>query len=194
MSLQHDRTLLRNKALSLRDNLEPEVHESGSLSITEHVLNHPRLKRFNFIFLYLSYRSEVDTWLLAQELLDLGKILCVPQISGPGKMKARQIKSLDDDLEKGPMGIASPVSITKEIDPRLIDLILAPGLLFDDKGTRVGYGGGFYDRFLQQVREGIEVWGLCFEEQMSPQPIPRNEWDIPMTALVRPSGFSSISS
>lgn len=189
MSNKIDRTSLRRKALAVRDELDPEVRELGSLAISEHILNHPKTSRSNYIFVYLSFRSEVDTWILTQELLDQGMRVCVPLISGPGRMEARRILNLKSDLQKGPMGIFSPLSITEKVDVRLIDLVLTPGLLFDKKGMRIGYGGGFYDRFLKEVRQNIDVWGLCFDEQVSRQEIERSPWDRPMTGLITPSGY-----
>ena len=104
-------------------------------------------------------------------------------------MEARQIFNLDSDIEKGAMGISSPVRSTKLVDPGLIDLVLAPGLLFDRKGARIGYGGGYYDRFLKNVRPNTEIWGLCFNEQISEKQLDRNDWDQPMTGLITPDGF-----
>ncbi|MCE2497318.1 MAG: 5-formyltetrahydrofolate cyclo-ligase [Flavobacteriales bacterium] len=188
-----DRSIIRRNALEVRDGLSPEAREIGSFSISEHILNQPKVERSNYVFMYLSFRSEVDTWMLAQELLDKGIRLCIPMISGPGEMEARRITDLRSDVELGPMGISSPLASTERVDPRLIDLVLAPGLLFDHKGIRIGYGGGYYDRFLKNVRDQIEIWGLCYDEQVTNKSIEKNPWERAVTALVTPSGFIRIS-
>ena len=189
MQNAHERNRLRKEALEKRNDLDADIHENGSLRITELVIGQNAYSKAQFLFMYLSYSSEVDTWLLGQEILDSGKKLCVPLITGPGQMEAREIKNLDSDIVPGPMGIPAPAPDTKITDPRLIDLVLAPGLLFDRFGARLGYGGGYYDRFLTKVRPNIEVWGLCFNEQLSGRKLIRNDWDIPVTGLVTPSGF-----
>jgi len=189
MQHAHERNRLRKEALDRRDELDADIHENGSLRITELVIDQSAYLKASFLFLYLSYASEVETWLLGQEILDSGKKLCIPLINGPGQMEAREIKNLDTDIVPGPMGIPAPSEETNAIDPRLIDLVLAPGLLFDRFGARLGYGGGYYDRFLTHVRPKIEIWGLCFNEQISNRKLIRNEWDQPVTGLVTPSGF-----
>lgn len=184
-----ERNRLRREAMERRNDLDSDIHENGSLKITELVLEHAIFKKAQYIFMYLSYSSEVDTWLLGQEILDAGKKLAVPLISGPGLMEAHEIKNLDSDIVPGPMGIPAPEPNTAELDPRFIDLVLAPGLLFDRHGARLGYGGGYYDRFLLRVRPQIDIWGVCFDEQISKRRLLRNEWDLPMTGLITPSGF-----
>ncbi len=189
MPFPSDRSLLRQKARSIRSELDPDIHEASSLKIAGHILNHPKLKQVNYVFVYLSYHPEVSTWFTTRELINRGLNVCIPLISGPGEMEARQIFNLDSDIEKGAMGISSPVRSTKLVDPGLIDLVLAPGLLFDRKGARIGYGGGYYDRFLKNVRPNTEIWGLCFNEQISEKQLDRNDWDQPMTGLITPDGF-----
>lgn len=184
-----ERNRLRREAMEQRNDLDADIHENGSLRVTELILEQPDFKKAQYIFMYLSYSSEVDTWLLGQEILDAGKKLAVPLITGPGLMEAREIKNLDSDIIPGPMGIPAPAPDTAELDPRLIDLVLAPGLLFDRHGARLGYGGGYYDRFLLRVRPNIDIWGVCFDEQISKRRLLRNEWDLPMTGLITPSGF-----
>lgn len=193
MSDHSDRKELRKSAMSVRDELDADSRETDSIKISEHILDHPKTRKANYIFTYLSYRSEVDTWILAEELLNMGKKVCAPLINGPGSMEARQVLNLDDDIEIGPMGISAPVALTERIDPRLIDLVLAPGLLFDQTGMRLGYGGGYYDRYLQGVRPHAEIWGLAFREQLSKSDLESNSWDKRMTGLVTPNGFIKTS-
>ena len=104
-------------------------------------------KNSKILFIYVSRKNEVDTIRIIKYALSLGKIVCVPKCFNNFKMKAYEINSLSD-LEAGNFAILEPKSYSKEIDKSAIDLAVVPCVTCDVDNNRLGYGKGFYYRFL----------------------------------------------
>lgn len=100
------------------------------------------------VFLYVSFNQEIDTSFIMDYALKDGKIVAVPKVYGK-EMRFHVITGLTD-LEPGYMSIPEPKDTLPEIVLQQNDLLLMPGLAFDCKGNRCGYGGGFYDRYLSE--------------------------------------------
>lgn len=123
-------------------------------------------KNAQTIFIYVSYRSEVDTHEIIKKALLDNKNICVPKIiSKQDGMEAILIKNFDD-LKSGKYGILEPVNRDSKIEECKIDLVVIPGLAFDWDGGRIGYGGGFYDRFLVEVKSETPKIGLAYSFQI----------------------------
>jgi 5-formyltetrahydrofolate cyclo-ligase len=118
------------------------------------------------MFIYVSVHSEVQTHAILQTALEQQKTVCVPLIDREKKeMIACAITDPGRDLHSGMLGIPEPDQRScPPVAARDIDLIIVPGLEFTVQGHRIGYGGGFYDRFLS-VCSGISC-ALAFEEQI----------------------------
>ena len=86
-----------------------------------------------------------------------------------------------EDIQAGPFGIREPLG--KAFDPRLIEAVLVPGLVFDYKGYRIGYGKGYYDRFLPHLSDSAFICGVCYEFQVVENIFP-HQHDIPMHWIV----------
>ncbi|TLU84689.1 MAG: 5-formyltetrahydrofolate cyclo-ligase [Chlorobium sp.] len=142
------------------------------------------------IHLYLSIEdhAEVLTAPVIERLEALGKSLCVPVVSEGDLMTAAYRKG--EVLKPADYGQPEPESVTV-IDETQIDVILMPLLAFDRRGYRLGYGKGFYDRFLQRLSSrGIFPLrlGLAFSMQMVEQ-VPIDTWDEPMHGVIHEHGF-----
>lgn len=131
--------------------------------IASHVLEHESYRRAGCVFAYVSTPQEIDTRALLRAALAAGKIVCVPLCGAAGEMTARQITSLDD-LQPGAYGIDEPDASAREIPPEEIELVLVPALACDRQGYRLGYGGGYYDRFLCRTR-AVRM-ALCAEQRL----------------------------
>ena len=105
--------------------------------------------------------QEIETKGLIQTLLDQGKTVCLPKCLADHQMEARVITSLDD-LAPDAYGIPAPGDHCPALEREKMDLILVPGLCFDSRGNRLGQGGGYYDRYLEDY-EGVTI-GLCRED------------------------------
>ena len=93
--------------------------------------------------------------------------------------------SRGEELEKGEFGIAVPSASAAIID---CSIILIPLVAFDDHGTRLGMGGGFYDRYLSQLPIGTPKIGVAFDCQRSGTPLPKEVWDVTLSKVVTESG------
>lgn len=159
---------LRAEKLKLRDSLREDEREEKSRKVENKILVLEEIQRAQNIFIYVSFRSEVKTLHLIEELLKQGKKISVPLTYVKKKrIDAIHIEDLSKDLVPGYCGILEPHPEKIEgrvIDPLNIDVVILPGSVFDQRGGRFGYGGGFYDRFLEKIPYAVRI-GLGFELQ-----------------------------
>ncbi len=142
-----DKKALRKRYLAERAALPPEEKRGIDRGITRNILQSDFYQQADCIFCYVSTAEEIDTRAILEAALRDGKTVCVPLCGKGGSMSARKITALAD-LKAGHYGILEPLDTAEEIVPEDIDLILAPALACDRMGYRLGYGGGYYDRFL----------------------------------------------
>lgn len=131
------------------------------------------------IYGYLPYNQEVRTVPMLQQALDDGKKVAVPKVFGE-EMKFIYLDDLTA-VEKGYAGIPEPVADGPVADDKEA-LVLMPGLAFDPQGHRIGYGGGFYDKFLAAEPNHPTV-ALCYAFQMLPR-LETEEFDIPVDCVL----------
>lgn len=177
---------LRKKALELRNSISQVEFEQKSSLITEALISTDIFKAAKQVMCYLSFDSEVSTWEIAKYCLKTGKHLSVPKIAGIsgkyGEMIACEVTDLRTGLEQGTYGIKEPVC-AKPVPVSQLDLILVPGLLFNSNKHRLGYGGGYYDRFLRRKGTGCRSIGLYFERQLY-ENIPVENHDLPLDKII----------
>lgn len=139
------------------------------------------------IFIYVDFRSEVQTRSLIQKMQAMGKKVVVPVTLLQEKdLLPVQINNIETDLAPGYASILEPVEAirqTQYVSPEGIDIIFLPGSVFDEGGGRMGYGGGFYDRFVSRKAPRAKRIGLCYELQMVRQ-APLQEHDEGMDMIV----------
>ncbi len=148
----------------------------------------PTLRRAaKTLFVYASVGREVDTRAVIDAALKAGKRVCVPRCQGAGEMQARQIFA-QSTLRAAKMGLYEPDETAPLIPPMAIDLVLAPCLAADGRGTRLGQGGGYYDRFLPKT--ACPVVCLCRRALLF-KCLPRDAWDVPAGLVVTEDGIIS---
>lgn len=172
---------IRNKYLSYRNNLSKGERLSKSMRIWERLKKEKRFQEADIILVYMDYRSEVMTTGLVEELLlsENGKRIFAPAVEGLDVV-FYEIYSLSD-LHPGYQGIREPLSepekmFTEEIAQKNKCFLLMPGSVYDRQLGRMGYGKGFYDRFLHRF-PGVTKAGLAFECQIAGQ-VPVEEHDV----------------
>lgn len=180
---------LRLSYATLRNELSPDSRENFSLNIANRCLQLPvwDLQIFH-IFLSIPQRNEVDTSFLLTVLQGKDKDIAVPKVSGKGEL-VHYLLTDATVFRNSRWGIPEPVSGIQLI-PRQIDVVFLPLLAFDLEGYRVGYGGGFYDRFLANCREDVVKVGLSFFEPVA-EISDRHPMDIPMDYCVTPEKIYS---
>ncbi len=147
---------LREKYINIRDNISHR-EEKNNL-IYEKVINDKKVNEAQTILIYVSFRSEVDTSNLIKYFLKTKKV-AVPKIEN-NTMNFYYINSLND-LTKGYFGILEPTT-SKRIENFSQAICITPGLCFNNLGYRLGYGQGFYDKFL--AKHQVYTIGLCYKE------------------------------
>ena len=136
-----------------RDDLSPEERKRGSVLLTERILGHQWYYMAEYLLCFASYGSEISSWEILQEALKSGKMVYVPKVvqEDAREMRFYRITALEELME-GYRGIPEPVGDTEEYDctPERSEhtLVLMPGAAFDKFRNRIGYGRGFYDKFL----------------------------------------------
>ena len=133
---------------------------------------------------YVSFGSEVATHEMINRCFNTGKKVVVPLVD---KQKRRlipyRINSFDHDLTNGTMGILEPKKDRcREVLPKDVDIAIVPGLAFSEDGWRIGYGGGFYDRFLRELK--IKTVSLAFEMQIIDHLPFSPHYDVPVGCIV----------
>ena len=128
---------------------------------------------------YMSYNQEVRTLPILEQALKDGKRVAIPKCYGP-EMRFIWIEDLTQ-VEKSSFGIPEPIADTPVADDKTA-LVLMPGMAFDPQGRRIGYGGGYYDKFLAAEPEHPTV-ALCFDFQMVEQ-LPVEEFDVPVELVL----------
>ena len=112
----------------------------------------------------------------ARAALEAGKTLAVPLCMGPGVMQARAVRSLEELAPAGPYGIPEPPAGAPEVPPQRLALCVLPCLAAAPDGTRLGYGGGYYDRFLPLACNAVKI-ALCRAALLEPV-LPRECHDV----------------
>lgn len=169
MDKKEARSLIRTRLAGLA---WAEWAEKSRL-IQARLLALPEFQGAAAVFCYVSFGREIDTQPVLAACLAAGKTLAVPLITGPGRMEARIIAGLDQ-LRPGPFTIPAPPEDAPLAEPAALDLAIIPGLAFDEKGWRLGRGGGYYDNWLAAY-PGLAL-ALALETQML-DALPHDAWD-----------------
>lgn len=152
---------LRLNFLQLRQNLSNNTCQTASKAIAERVFHLPVGGKNRFhLFLPIQAKKEIDTAYLQAELRKRGKEIVIPRVVGKGELK-HYLTTPDTPYVTSPWGIPEPEG-AEEVSPESLDVVFIPLLAFDASGHRVGYGGGYYDRFLEHCREDALRIGLSF--------------------------------
>lgn len=184
-SIQKDE--LRRNFLDKRKSLSEEKAELKSKIIVEELTQLNRFKEAAVIHSYVSIKKnrEVDTIKFIKSCLETGKEVVVPKMVGKGKLKHIRIYSLDD-LEENNMGIPEPaIDNSDPVSLNELDLVVVPMVAGDRFKNRIGYGAGYYDRFLEKC-SALKV-GLLFDCQFFDGKLPVQEFDIPLDILISES-------
>ncbi len=158
---------LRQRLRKILAEIPPEEMSARSLRACHRLFERPEYIKAEVILVFLSLPTEVDTSPLVLRAWQDRKRVLAPKVSwNQRRMLPIEIRSLTDDLTVSTMGIREPVTgIPFPIS--LIDLVIVPGLAFDEYGNRLGRGRGFYDRFLAHPEFGGVACALALEEQMT---------------------------
>lgn len=167
---------IRKKYIDVRKQIINK--EEKSKVIVNQIMNHPKYIDANVIACYCSLKDEVCLDELITDAWKNKKIVVVPKVNG-NEMEFYEIKNMND-LEIQSFGIREPKH-DFTFDKHKIDLFFVPGVAFDMSGNRMGFGKGYYDRYLVDL-DAYKI-GICFREQLDDH-IPTDEFDIKMNEII----------
>ena len=185
MDIRPIKTELRQKYRSLRQSMPQEIKEQKDAAIATQVRRLWQYQRNNILLIYVSTSIEVDTFRIIRQALEDGKRVAVPRcVPDTRNMEFYYIDSTDE-LAPGMFGVLEPVAnpdrLYKECDG---GLCIVPAFSYDWRGFRLGYGKGYYDRFLSKFEGNIV--GICYSECVQ-RSLPHGRFDRPVELLVTES-------
>lgn len=171
---------IRREVLQNRKALDEVQRQKASVLLAERILGHQWYYLSEILLGFVPYGSEIDVREILEDALKRGKKLYLPKVIGE-EMEFFRVTSLDE-LQTGYRGILEPARNTEryEYDRDLAEktLMLMPGAAFDRNRNRIGYGKGYYDKYLREKSElQFRTIGVGFACQMVEQ-LPAQEWDI----------------
>lgn len=190
-NIKEIKTGLRKKFRAYREDLPVGKKNVFDASIKHNLLKLNEYQENDILFLYVSKQIEVDTFGIMEQCWKDGKTVAVPRcVDGTRDMDFYIIKG-PEDLEKGTFGVMEPIVERCE---KVVDLsqglCVVPGLCFDARGFRLGYGKGYYDRFLSLF--GGSTAGICYAECVQWN-LPHGYFDRPVDVLVTENYIRRIS-
>ncbi len=175
--IQAKKMFLRKEYRRVRKNISFARKSLAGKNATSSLLT--KMRRFSSICSFASHHEELDLTALNRELAGQKKLL-LPRIAG-NLLQARLILNLDEDLEKGPLTTMQPKN-SCPIFEEAIDCILVPAIAFDSGKHRLGFGKGYYDRFLALHSKSWTI-GVGFKEQLTLFPLPLQPHDVAVCEL-----------
>ncbi|MEI7815795.1 MAG: 5-formyltetrahydrofolate cyclo-ligase [Desulfuromonadales bacterium] len=173
---------LRSQLLAQRRTLSHDIWRESSSMAQLNLLSLDEFVRAESIALYATAHNETDTGLILATAFKAGKRVLYPAVCGH-QMVFRYVERIDE-LKQGAFGLLEPCSSGIGHQADEADLIVVPGVAFDRSGHRIGYGKGFYDRFLQHPGRKAHLVGLCHDFQLIEGGILADSHDIPMDIIV----------
>ncbi len=182
-----DKKSMRKTMNSKLQALDPMTYEQFSFMIGSLLIETDEWKSSSTIGLTVSRFPEVDTWQLIRKGWEQGKRIVVPRcIPSTKGMSFRNITAFTQ-LENSFFGLFEPIeSQTEELPKNEIDLLIVPGLVYSKDGYRIGFGGGYYDRFLEGFQG--QIVSLAFSMQLT-ETVPVEEHDRPVDKIVTEKGL-----
>ncbi len=168
IEIEKQKSSLRKRILALRRAQSLSDIEKKSGDVRRKLSTFVPFCQAETILFYLAMKDEVQTEKIIEECLQKGKRVVAPLIDWQRKeILPSEIKDLTKDIEIGILEIPQPKNnLYSPFSPANIDMVIVPGVAFNRKGNRLGFGGGFYDRFLGKLSDRIKLVALAFELQL----------------------------
>jgi 5-formyltetrahydrofolate cyclo-ligase len=185
---QDQKSILRKEILQKRNSLSDSQITSKSKLIQEKIMERVEFVESKSIGIYLPIGSEVRTNSIIKNALESEKKVLLPRIiTNDLHYFIVEKHDLDQDsFDVNKFGIKEPKKTNMKLD--FIDLLIVPGIVFDSNGYRIGYGHGYYDKFMVKKRFSKSI-GLAYDIQVLKNPIPKSEFDKKIDLLITESGI-----
>ena len=192
--LREEKFQIREKYRKIRASISEEEKKLLDSQICEKFLSCISYRYCDTILMYSPVRDEINVDAIAERALADGKHVAYPRcIPGTNKMNFHFVTSLDELQKGGTFGISEPPETNEKFSKRTNScaICLVPALVYDKYGYRIGYGKGFYDRYLSHFSGS--VIGIAYKSLVSDVPLPRGKFDVRANAIVTEEGVLSIA-
>lgn len=176
-----EKVKLRREARRRRDLLPEPYRVQASAQILRKLCRLPEYPAVSRIFLFSGFGSEPPTAAWAERFRADDKHTYYPKVVSDGNMKFYEVSS-ESELVPGAYGILEPGEGLREVAPEPGDWVLTPGVLFDTRGYRIGYGGGYYDRYMKNCPSAVYI-GVAYQTQCV-ENLPEGVYDLPVSQVV----------
>jgi 5-formyltetrahydrofolate cyclo-ligase len=175
----------RARGREARECLDLTVCRAHAASLADRLLELPEIADIRVVLSYAALPAELDPGIAIDGLRARHVRIAYSRIEAPGVLGLHEVASVVE-LIPGPLGIRQPSEDAPRISHYAIDAVIIPGVAYDEQGHRLGYGGGYYDRLLPQLRPDCVRIGIAFDEQIV-DAIPAQEHDVDVDLVVTPS-------
>lgn len=179
------KSALRAQVRAARAAVPPAEREAAAEAVARRIAALPELAAARLVLGYCARSEEIDPFPALVRLRAQGARIAYPRVTGPGTLDLHEIGD-ERELEFGSFSIREPVPHAPRVAPGDVDAVIVPGVAFDAKGRRMGYGGGFYDRLLPQLPPGCPRIAIAFDEQVVDE-VPADTHDQGVDLVVTPS-------
>lgn len=174
---------LRRRTIARRDRLSAPQIRRSSAAAGSRLLALPEFQRAGTVMFFVTFGSEIDTLRAIQASISQGKRVAAPRADPRARsLQPCQIADLEADLAPGAHGIREPRPHCRPVPLDEIAVVIVPAAVWGEDGYRLGYGGGYYDRFLERLPSAVRI-GVGFEMQVVPH-VPHGDGDLPVDILV----------
>lgn len=187
--IDKEKKALRTEIKNRVKNMDDAYREESDRKIADNILGLNEYAAAKTVFCFVSTSAEINTRPIIEDAIASGKTVCVPRCAQePGIMRLFSIRSYED-LEAGKWNIFEPKKDCPEVKPEQIDFAVIPCASCSSDGRRLGYGGGYYDRYLENAKYPCAI--ICREKLMT-EDIPVDEHDIEFSLIVTDRKISRI--
>lgn len=182
MRFKVDKKLLRKKMRYQRNQMDFKDVMEKSQQINQRIFKILLDEDIHQVFIYMSMENEVDTYGVISKLIRQGMPVGLPRCYPNGVLRFHQVDELES-LMMSPFGVLEPSMDAPVVEPDAHTAIFIPGLAFDAHNNRLGYGGGYYDRYLAAHQTFYGKYFIIFESQRVEE-VPCDEWDLPIESVI----------
>lgn len=195
MTDQTEKQAIRKSILALREQLPADSRVAQSAAITEHLLQLPEYRQADTVLGYMNFGAEFTSELWVLQVLADGKRLILPKVNHhTNHLDLYRVDDLETQLAQGLWGIREPIveRCTRVFAPNEVEFALLPGVAFTRKGSRLGYGGGFYDKLLSGMTKRPVLAAACFALQIV-EHLPQEATDVKVDLIATEQELISCS-
>ena len=185
-ALREAKRALRERILAARDARAADARSAESAAIAERIAGLASFRNAGCVVLTLPFRSEWDTRALLHDALGRRATVALPRVNQATRMiELHRVRDAQADVAEGYRGIPEPLASLPRVEAADIEWILVPGVAFDLRGRRLGYGGGYYDRLLPLLPPRASRIAGAFDLQLVPE-LPAAPHDLSVHAIATP--------